>query len=154
LSENRVEACDRVTLVDSFERLEELLSTCLDPEVLLVARLVESSFEEVREILKTSSADGSTAGSCLLLAEFFRGLLSGIGVRSKVLQGDIEVSENSWLEHHVNLIPLTNHWILVDFSASQFDDYPDVPFLLMVLDPNKLSLKRAITGAYRWWIKT
>lgn len=70
-----------------------------------------------------------------------------------VLQREIEEGPNSWPEHYISLIYLDKAWMTVDFTANQINRYNNSPFVVVVSEPDKCSLKKSLTNACNWWFQ-
>jgi len=139
--------------IENIADIQRLIEKIEDSETIKFLDFLKSQFDSVRNFIKENSLDNKeTEGMCLTVSRYFNELLSKDGFRSKVLQGDIEEEEDSWIEHHVSLIFLENEWIIVDFTVNQISRYKDLPLLVLICRPDKISLKKVLKGAYDWWI--
>lgn len=124
-----------------------------DPETARVLDLVVSQLENIRAFLRTANPNSSdiTDGMCLEVSRFFNGILKENGFQPVVLEGEVELAKDDWLEHHLSLIHLPRHWVTVDFGVSQITRYKDAPFLVLICEPEKSALRDALKTVYDWW---
>jgi len=118
-----------------------------EPELVQVVDLIQPHIDVIRQSFSSSSAEGM----CLTASRIFNDCLRKNGFRAVILQGDIPLGENSWLEHHVSLVSLSSYFVVVDFTASQLDRYDSVVVLVLVCRQNKDLLRQALQSAYDWW---
>lgn len=142
--------------LDSIIALRRLGSKIEDSEVARLADLLESRFQDIKEYLEKGDArhTGTTEGMCLSVSRFLNDILKEGGFQTFVLQGEIEIGGNSWLEHHVSLVHLSHYWVVVDFSVNQIERYRDTVLLLLLCEPQNVSLRNALKIAYDWWTPT
>jgi hypothetical protein len=139
--------------LDSIIALRRLSSKIEDPEVARLAELLDSRFQDIKGYLEKGDArhTGTTEGMCLSVSRFLNDILKEGGFQTFVLQGEIEIGGNSWLEHHVSLVHLSHYWVVVDFSVNQIERYQDNVLLLLLCEPQNVSLRNALKIAYDWW---
>lgn len=141
----------QLSSVDELFNIENRLKD--DPRSVQVLNLVRLQLEKVSTFLKTNNAGSPNVadGMCLEVSRFFNNVLKEAGFEPVVLQGEIELSKDDWLEHHLSLIRLPMNWITVDFAASSIPPYGGTPFLILICEPENSSLKAALKQAYKWW---
>lgn len=140
----------KVIGIKGFKRLKSDLS---DSEVVQVVDIIQNHFNEIREFVgaNNSNTRNPTKDMCLDLSRYMNQILKKEGIHAVILQGEIEIAKDSWLEHHISLVMLTNFWMTIDLSVSQLEQYEKSPLLILITEPDKLLLEEALKDAYGWW---
>jgi|ERR1022692_1325084 hypothetical protein len=126
-----------------------------DPRVESLLRRLYVIARSVSTLLRRQDAltTLSTAGMCLQTSALVTESLVSSGEPATILQGEVadEDEPNSWIEHHVTLIQLSDVWISVDFTANQFRRYRDSIAVVLVASP--AAFRDLIKSSYGWWVR-
>lgn len=141
-------------LLTSPSDLAAKVGSSTDKQEIGVLREIEAYSKRVSHIISANNDKGtnSTDGLCLLLSRDFNTFLKEHNYPATVLQGDVEIGKNDWLEHHISFVKLPSSWITIDFSANQLEWFANVPFVVLIGRPDKRLLGEALKRFYRWWI--
>mgnify|MGYP001559230078 FL=1 len=90
---------------------------------------------------------------CVVATDELNKKLQEVGFVANILEGDLEMSPKNWLVHRVNLVKLSDYWVVMDLTASQLLWFKNRTWLLETTSPDPESLKEFLKNNYRWWIK-
>lgn len=138
-------------IVTNLDELQKLKSGISDSEVLLVFDIIQMNYHNILHFIQKSQPNGFSSGMCLEVSRYFNKILQSNGLHPKVLQGEIEIDNNSWLEHHISILCLNSFWMTIDFTANQVNSLTRTNFVIILCKPNKQSLKKALSTIYKWW---
>src|SRR3990172_5350354 len=132
-------------IVTNPDDLKKFKSGVNDSEVLLVLDIIQTNYHNILDFIEKNNHNGSSSGMCLAVSRYFNKILQSNGLHPKVLQGEIEIDNNSWLEHHISILRLKDFWMTIDFTADQIDCLAETNFVIILCKPNEQSLKNAIS---------
>jgi hypothetical protein len=138
----------------SISDLTSLDSHLCDAEITHVVDCIGRTLPAIQESLKTktSGPELTLAGMCRIISEAACRVLAEEGLNVKILEGLIEVEPNSWTEHQVLLLRLKQYWVVIDFTAGQFEQYLNAPLLVLITAPNLNALRQALGDSFKWWL--
>jgi hypothetical protein len=139
--------------VVSIRELKQLEVELRDLEVTQVLDIVQRYFGNIREYISANSSNTQdpTKDMCLDVSRYMNEILKKEGVQALILQGEIEIGKDSWLEHHISFVMLTNFWMTIDLSVGQLEQYNGTPFLILITEPDRSLLQGALKDSYGWW---
>lgn len=139
--------------IESLTDLERVKLGIDDAEVRQVLDSISRHLNDVDRYLAANRQDALTSkeGMCLLLSRFMNRFLVEDGFRAVVLQGEVEIDSDSWLEHYVSKVILKHFLVIIDLSVNQLEQYKDKALLIIICKSNKESLESALKDAYNWW---
>ncbi len=90
-------------------------------------------------------------GACEVASQLLADALRARSFLPVILEGEIPLGPNHWLEHRVVVLELSTFWIVADLAAAQVPRLSDVSFLIVVTAPNPVALRTALATYYAWW---
>ena len=139
--------------ITSVDGLQELVARSNDPRAEQLCALIRLQSSMLEQMLPEAPFERAQqlSGMCLKTAKEFSKTLAESGLPSNLLRGEIEFDTQHWMEHYVNLVPLSNAWVSVDLTAAQFEQFRNAEFVV-VYAPSKRELGRALNEDYGWWL--
>lgn len=72
------------------------------------------------------------------------------GVECVILEGEVLLEKNSWLEHRLVIVETRERWAIVDLAVSQVPRLRHYEILVVVLAPSPNALRDALETLYAW----
>ncbi len=96
---------------------------------------------------------GKRVLECENVARDVKELLDGYGIKNKVLEGTIKISEKDYLEHFANLIYTNTGIILIDLTSKQIPILEHEDWIVKEFISQDL-LKEYLKTTYNWVTKS
>jgi hypothetical protein len=108
-----------------------------------VGRLVLSLLAERQELIDES---------CVVVSSVVSQALRARGYPAIVVEGDLDIGAQSWLQHRLVVVELPDEWIIVDLAVRQVPAFHDDEILWVVIPPDPTTLRTILATRYAWWI--
>ena len=117
-----------------------------------LAAFLETTLQEVLTMLHRKFPEQKDlVDLCNVASSELHKRLQAAGFNARIFEGDVELADNDWLQHRVNLIFLDTQWVVIDVTASQLPWLKNQTPFIGVFDGNKDTLKQYMKTIFHWW---
>lgn len=141
-------------LLTSVEELSQQARNRSSRELLTFCSMLDEVLPEIRERigLFEHGSPQEVAFQCRRAAREVVVELQRRSFDAARLAGYIEQGSKDWLEHEVALVRLKTHWLTIDLTAAQLSWFRDESVVILVCEPDWISLETALRNSYSWWV--
>jgi hypothetical protein len=127
-----------------------------DGDVAKLLKLVAGIAQPVWNWMKKSNPGSRVVpdGMCLEVARHVRHRLQRSLPATDILEGDVELGPNDWLEHFVVRVRLPRRWVVIDFAAGQLPWMAGVQVVVLLVPPLARALVHALHKELHWWVQS
>jgi hypothetical protein len=92
----------------------------------------------------------SFVGHCHTVARIVSESLKGLGLVAPILEGEIRIAANDYMEHRAVLLKRDRYWLFLDATSQQFDGFEGSDMGSVVSYQSSSSMLSALRELYSW----